>query len=137
MILFVSFLYHFGCVIAVVAWGLVGKMYPGVHNAEKPNGMLQIIFHVGTPRVLMRWIFKQMFDINMPNKYSNTIASVDTPDINAIGDSVLISINLKTISFVLRIKANVNIIKKNDTINICKLCVAINEIWSVFVRGNL
>ena len=47
MILSVIFLYQFDLTDMLFVLSFVFKIYPGVHSAEKPNGMLQMIFRVG------------------------------------------------------------------------------------------
>lgn len=57
-------------------WGVVClrdlsecNKYPGTHNAEKPNGMLSIIFHAGTFNARIRRNLRYIFEIRTPIKY--------------------------------------------------------------------
>ena len=50
----VNLLYHCVCMeMEVSLFFCVTRKYAGVHRAEKPNGMLKIIFHVGICKVRM------------------------------------------------------------------------------------
>ena len=77
----INLLYHFDFIIVVVSGDVfVFIKYPGSHNAEKPKGILKIIFHVGILNSDMRLIFTyRLISIN-PSVYSryidnNTVAT--------------------------------------------------------------
>ena len=50
-----------------------GKKYPGIHSIVKPNGILQIIFHVGIFMLFMRSILKAALIVMVANKNKDTI----------------------------------------------------------------
>ena len=70
----VDFLYHVALVeICLSDLVVLFNMYPGIHNAEKPNGKLQIIFHVGMSKLCIRRNLVKKFAISIPGIYSNKI----------------------------------------------------------------
>ena len=71
MIVLVKRLYQFDFIsIWSVFLSAVFNIYPGAHRAEKPNGILQIIFHVGIQNDCMRRNFRKKLENNTPIKYS-------------------------------------------------------------------
>ena len=106
----ISFLYHlFFIVISVVFAVRVSRKKPGTHNAEKPKGIDNTIFHVGIFIVRMRQILAYVLEINRPVKYSNANVSM----LNKI--SVCVVGNNNSVSTIVGFANNEYVIIKNKT----------------------
>jgi hypothetical protein len=96
----VIFLYQFDFIVMLFVLACSsGNIYPGVHSAEKPNGMLQKIFHVGMLKFCIRRNFRKIFESSTPTRYKNTKQKVVIVMMNVGAEVVSASISLNNISW--------------------------------------
>ena len=100
----ISFLYHlFFIVISVVFAVRVSRKKPGTHNAEKPKGIDNTIFHVGIFIVRMRQILAYVLEINRPVKYSNAnVSMLNKISVCVVGNNNSVIINNNVIADTVR-----------------------------------